>query len=256
MLFVGHGSPMNAIQNNLFTRGWKALGKALPKPRAILSISAHFETQGSYVTASPSPQIIYDFQGFPEELYRVQYPAPGDPELAARICKASTQTKIEPTEEWGIDHGTWSVLVHLFPEATIPVLQISMDRRRGAAALFDLGRALRFLREEEVLLLGTGNLVHSFAFADFQSGLHQPFGFDWAERANALFKSWILENQNSDLLRVSDFQKEAKMAVPTPEHFLPILFLQGARNESDQIEFWNDFLTGGSFSMTSVLYKS
>jgi len=254
-IFIGHGSPMNAIENNMFSMEWAKFGSTLPKPKAILSISAHWETNGIFITSNKFPKTIHDFSGFPKELYEFQYPAEGVPELARQIQNLFPSKKVELTENWGIDHGTWSVLCHIFPKADIPVLQISMDLNASVEEHFSIGKKLRELRRENILILGSGNLVHSFKYADFSKGMNAPYGLDWAIRANEKIKNFI-SNQDLEILDFQNKVDEIAKAIPTPEHFLPAIYIMGTRFESDKCEFWNDHLTGGSFSMTCFTFTN
>lgn len=251
-LFVGHGSPMNAISNNLFTKTWESVGKKLPKPKAILSISAHWETKGTWVTAHTFPPTIHDFGGFPKPLFEVQYPAPGDPSLAEKIRALVTKTEVKLDTSWGLDHGTWSVLVKMFPNADIPVLQLSMDATQKPAYHYELAKQLLPLREEGVLIFGTGNIVHSFAYADFRGGMDIPNAVPWALKANDEIKQYISNSNHSALVDYGNLSENIQLAVPTREHFLPLIFILALQTKEDKVSFFNDVVTGGSFSMTSV----
>lgn len=249
LLFVGHGSPMNAIEENEFVAGWRAQAATLPRPSAILCISAHWETRGTYVTAMAKPQTIHDFGGFPCELYQVQYPAPGDPGLAKEVTKLITGTPVLPDEKWGLDHGTWSVIKHFYPEADIPVVQLSVNYLMSPRHHFELAKELAILREKGVLIVGSGNIVHNLRTLNWSS---PDEGYDWAIEANKKVKSLILKNDFISLTDYSSLGKEMKMAIPTAEHFLPLLYILGLKKEHEELSFFNDKAAYGSLSMTSV----
>jgi len=250
VLFVGHGSPMNAIEDNTFSRSWREMGKKLPRPKAILCISAHWETKGTFVTASPHPETIHDFYGFPKPLFDVQYPAPGDPLMAELIQKESEAVKIGLDHEWGFDHGCWSIIMHMFPEAEIPVLQLSLDYSQAPAYHYALARELKQLRKKGVLILGSGNIVHNLRMIDF----HNTKGFDWAIAANEEIKQLISKGNDKALTQYSSLSREAQMGIPTPEHYLPLLYVLGMRDEKENPQFFNDQTVAGSIAMTSVRF--
>jgi 4,5-DOPA dioxygenase extradiol len=248
-LFVGHGNPMNAITENDYTRAWHALGETLPRPSAILCVSAHWQTRGSAVTAVPQPRTIHDFGGFPPELYKVQYPAPGSPELAEETKALVQRTSVALDHEWGLDHGCWSVIMHLFPKADIPVVQLSLDFTKPAQWHFDLAADLAALRSRGVLIVGSGNIVHNLGLADWS----HPGGFDWAESANRKLKDLILDRNDASLMTYEKLGRDVQLSIPTPEHFLPLLYVLGAKKPSDSISFFNDKTELGSIAMTSVM---
>jgi 4,5-DOPA dioxygenase extradiol len=248
LLFLGHGNPMNAITENEFTRGWQHVGKSLPKPNAVLCISAHWETNGTSVTAMEKPKTIHDFGGFPKELYEVQYPAPGSPELAEETKHAVTRTSVELDHKWGLDHGCWSVIKHLFPKADVPIVQMSLDGGKPAQWHYDLAKELATLRKKGVLIVGSGNVVHNLRMADWD----EPGGFDWAMDANERIKKLIANGEHQPLINYHSMGKEMQLAVPTPEHFLPLLYVLGLKEENESISFFNDKTELGSISMTSV----
>jgi 4,5-DOPA dioxygenase extradiol len=253
-LFLGHGNPMNAIQTNPVTEAWRALGRSLPRPRAVVAISAHWYLPGTRITAEERPRTIHDFGGFPAELYAVRYPAPGDPVLAARVREllASGHEPIEARldTEWGFDHGTWSVLRHLLPEADVPVIQVSLDETEPPAFHYRLGRSLRPLRDEGVLVLGSGNLVHNLhAYA---WGRHAVEPFDWALRFEAFVRAHIAADDPVPLVGYEAAGRDAILSVPTPEHYLPLLAVLGARHEREGATFPVEGIDGGSISMLSV----
>lgn len=252
VMFVGHGNPMNAIQDNDFTRTLRRLGKSLPTPKAILCVSAHWETDGTSITQADYPRTIHDFYGFPEALFKVQYPAPGAPDLATDIAARTPPTKGDQGQ-WGLDHGTWSVLCHLFPDAQIPTLQLSLDRRAKPADHFAMGRQLRKLRNEGVLIIGSGNIVHNLRQMDWSTKAPPK---DWAVE----FDQWVkehLENQNFSPLIESPRQSTAgQLSIPTWEHYLPLLYVLGAADETDTLSFPYEGIHHGSISMTTVSFEA
>lgn len=254
ILFIGHGNPMNAIEENGYSRNWAAMGQILPRPKAILCVSAHWETWGTAVTAVRRPRTIHDFGGFPEELYAVQYPAAGDMHLAGRIKKLVRSREISLNQDWGLDHGCWCVLKRMYPEADIPVVQFSLDYTQPAQEHYNLGRELSDLRREGVLILGSGNIVHNLREIVLVNGdFNKPFGFDWAVQAGNLLKKLILENRHAELTAYSALSDEVRMAIPSPEHFLPLLYVLAAKQPDDRVALFNDDILAGSLSMTSLL---
>ncbi len=250
VLFLGHGSPMNAIEQNEFSRGWATIGNTLPRPAAILCISAHWETNGTYVTAMERPKTIHDFSGFPKELYEIQYPAPGSPVLAGETSGLIKKTKVALDETWGLDHGCWSVVKHLYPNADIPVLQLSLDRSQAPQFHYDLAKELSTLREKGVLIIGSGNMVHNLRILNWNTPSQ---GFDWAIEANDTFKKLITTNDHRSLIHYKSLGSGIQQAIPTPEHYLPLLYTLGLKNATDNITFFNDKTIMGSISMTSLL---
>jgi len=250
VLFVGHGNPMNAIEDNEFSQQWHKLGKELPKPKAILCISAHWETQGTFVTAMERPKTIHDFYGFPPELFNVEYPAPGHPPLAIEIQSTIKTTSIELDQQWGLDHGCWSVLTHMYPSADIPVVQLSLNRTKNAQWHFDLGKELAQLRSNGVLIIGSGNLVHNLSLVDWSN---PDGGYPWAEEARTMFNDYIRNNNVQALINYTSLRRSAALAIPTPEHFLPLLYILGAKQTNESVTLFNDKLVMGSLSMTSLL---
>lgn len=254
ILFIGHGNPMNAIEENGYSLNWAALGQILPRPKAILCVSAHWETWGTAVTAVRRPCTIHDFGGFPEELYAVQYPAAGDIQLAGRIKKLVRSREISLNQDWGLDHGCWCVLKRMYPEADIPVVQFSLDYTQPAQEHYNLGRELSDLRREGVLILGSGNIVHNLREIVLVNGdFNKPFGFDWAVQAGNLLKKLILENRHAELTAYAALSDEVRMAIPSPEHFLPLLYVLAAKQPDDRVALFNDDILAGSLSMTSLL---
>jgi 4,5-DOPA dioxygenase extradiol len=248
MLFVGHGNPMNAIEDNEFSRGWSAIGKELPTPRAILCISAHWETKGTFVTAAEKPQTIHDFFGFPDELFAVQYPAAGSPELAKQTKEIIRKAAVEPDTKWGLDHGCWSVVKHMYPNADVPIIELSIDYTKPAGWHYELANDLATLREKGILIIGSGNMVHNLRVVDWEN----PDGaYDWAAESNERFKKFIADNDHERLIHYDGLGKAAALAIPTPEHFLPMLYVLGLRKKQEEVRFFNDKLLMGSISMTS-----
>lgn len=247
-VFIGHGSPMNALQDNAYTQAWQALGQRIGKPRAILAVSAHWTTQGTAVTAMDAPPTIHDFGSFPQALFDMQYPAPGAPELAARIRDLLAPTEVRLDHEWGLDHGVWSVLVKAYPDADVPVLQLSMDIAQPPAFHLDMGRRLRALRDEGVLIMATGNVVHNLRTIRWNS--HD--GYDWAARFNDRIRAHLLAGEIEALTDTARWDEDAHRSVPTIEHYLPLLYIAGARREDEPFEIVTDGLDMGSISMLSV----
>jgi 4,5-DOPA dioxygenase extradiol len=254
-IFVGHGSPMNAIEENEFSSRWQQLGKSLPRPRAILCISAHWETWGTLVTSMEEPRTIHDFGGFPPELYQIQYPAPGSSWLAGEIRNSITSSKVSFDLDWGLDHGCWSVLHRMFPAADLPVVQLSLDYTKPANEHYAIGRELAGLREKGILVVGSGNMVHNLSLVETRGegfrDFNRPFGFPWAIAANDLFKKLIAEERHEELADYQALGDAAQLAVPTPEHFLPLLYVLGLKQEGEKIVYFNDQLLAGSLTMTS-----
>lgn len=247
-LFVGHGSPMNAIEPNALRRSWRALGEALPRPRAILCVSAHWETHGVFLTAAERPATIHDFYGFPKALYAIQYPAPGDPALAQRTAEllAGHDARLDPAR--GLDHGAWSVLVAMYPAADIPVVQLSLDSRQPGAFHYGLAQKLAPLRDEGVLVLGSGNIVHNLGLLDF----HDPRPTPWAARFDAEVKARLAARDHEALLAYDTLGPDAGLAIPTPEHYLPLLYAIALQGEDEPLRIFNDAVMS-SLSMTSIL---
>jgi 4,5-DOPA dioxygenase extradiol len=256
VLFIGHGSPMNALEDNSFARTWRDLAVSLPRPRAILCISAHWETHGAFATAMEQPQTIHDFGGFPAELYEMRYPAPGDPQLARECQGLVASAGVGLDQSWGLDHGAWSVLCRMYPAADIPVVQLSLDRSLSADGHYGLAQELAPLREKGVLIIGSGNMVHNLGMMMVQgSDFNAPFGFDWAVEANELFKKLILERQHAALIDYRSLGRAARLAIPTSEHFLPLLYAVALQREDETVAFFNDAPVAGSLTMTSFIIR-
>jgi len=252
VLFVGHGSPMNAIEENEFVQGWRAVGKTLPKPNAILCISAHWETKGTWLTAMEKPRTIHDFGGFPQELFDVQYPAPGDPELAKETRNIIKKTGTSLDEQWGLDHGCWSVLKRMYPLADIPVIEMSLDYSQPAQYHYELARELLPLRKKGILIIGSGNMVHNLRLVDWDKVSEPGFGYDWAIEASEKMKKHILSNDHQSLINYREQGKAFNLAIPTPEHFLPLLYALALKEANDSIGLFNDKPVMGSLTMTSL----
>ena len=253
-LFVGHGSPMNAIEDNEFSQTWAKFGREIPKPKAVLVISAHWLTNGTFVTAMEQPRTIHDFGGFPQELFDVQYPAKGSPELATETAKLITSTNVGLDHEWGLDHGTWSIVKHMYPDANIPVLQLSIDYNKPAQYHYDLAQQLKSLRSKGVLLIGSGNMVHNLRMVAWDKLQEAEYGFDWAIEMNSIFKDKISNRDFNSLIHYEKLGAAAKLAIPTPDHYYPLIYSLALQDKEDEITFFNDKLVGGSLNMTSVKF--
>jgi 4,5-DOPA dioxygenase extradiol len=251
VLFLGHGSPMNAIEENEFVEGWRSIGKTVPKPAAVLCISAHWETRGTYVTAMEKPKTIHDFGGFPDELYEVQYPAPGSPDLAMEIKRLVISTQVGLDDKWGLDHGCWSVVKHLFPNADIPVIQMSMDYNMNAQQHYDLAKELPGFRNKGILIIGSGNMVHNLGMVSWNK-LNDIYGYDWAIEANEKMKQYILNGDHKQLINYKSQGRSFDLAIPTPDHYLPLLYALALQDKNDTVTIFNDKPVGGSLSMTSI----
>lgn len=246
----GHGNPMNALLSNAYTKGWAAIGAEIPRPKAVLSISAHWYIPATSVTAMPAPRTIHDFGGFPPELYKVIYPAPGDPALANRVQALLAPVPVGSDEHWGLDHGTWSVLSHVFPRADIPVVQLSINETQPAAFHYEIGKRLAPLRDEGVLIIGSGNLVHNLhAYAWGQRPV-EPF--DWAVRFEKRVRELLLSADDGPLIAYETLGRDALLSVPTPDHYLPLLYVIALRRAGEQISFPVEGVDGGSISMLAV----
>lgn len=252
VLFLGHGNPMNAIEKNTFTEGFERIRKDLPEPKAILCISAHWETRGTFVTAMEHPETIHDFGGFPQALFDVQYPAPGSPDLAKATKALIKSVPVGLSEDWGLDHGCWSVVKHLYPEANIPIVQMSIDHTQPAAYHYALGKELSALRRKGVLIIGSGNTVHNLRLAAWDKMMTPGYGFDWALTANEKMKKMIMEGDHRSLIDFNKQGREFQLAVPTPEHFLPLLYTLALQEKDEHTHIFNDALVAGSLNMLSV----
>jgi 4,5-DOPA dioxygenase extradiol len=249
-IFFGHGNPMNALLSNAYTAAWRRIGESTVKPKAILSISAHWFVPQTGVTVSTAPRTIHDFGGFPRELYQVKYPAPGDPDLARRVQKMLEPLPVALDDSWGLDHGSWSVLRHVYPAADVPIVQLSIDERQPPRWHFEIGRKLAPLRAEGVLIVGSGNLVHNLhAYA---WGRHMPDPYEWAVRFEAEAKGLLVADDHQTLVDYEKLGRDALLSIPTPDHYLPLLYVIGARQSADAVNFPVEGVDGGSISMLAV----
>jgi len=249
-IFFGHGNPMNAVSRNEYTEGWASVGREIPRPAAVLCVSAHWYLPATLVTAQIAPRTIHDFGGFPRELYEVQYPAPGDPQLAARVRDLLAPTPVGLEESWGLDHGAWSVLCHVFPDADVPVIQLAIDETQPASFHYELGRRLAPLRDEGVLVMGSGNLVHNLHAYGW--GRHNVEPFDWAVRFEELARASLLAGDHAPLVAYESLGRDAMLSAPTPDHYLPLLYVIATQREGDEISFPVEGFDGGSISMLTI----
>ena len=247
VLFVGHGSPTNVMEDNEYSRAWDAAGKALPKPKAVICISAHWVTRGTLVTAMDKPRTIYDFYGFPPEMYEMRYDAPGAPDLAEQVRRIIKNTEIKPDLDWGLDHGTWSVLKRMFPQADVPVIQMSLDANIEAQKHYDISRQLKELREEGVLIIGSGNIVHNLRMARFDDS-----AYNWAIEFDQRIANWITQNDHDPIIHYEKGDQAAALAINSAEHYVPLLYTLALKEENEPVEFFADKVMGGSISMRSV----
>lgn len=252
VLFVGHGSPMNGIEDTEFSRRWTQMATEIPIPRAVLVVSAHWFTNGTRITAMDHPKTIHDFGGFPKALFDVQYPAPGNPVLAKETAALVHSAKVELNHDWGLDHGSWTIIRHMYPAANIPVLQLSIDYTQAPQYHYDLAKELFALRKKGVLIIGSGNMVHNLRMVAWDKLNDKAYAFDWAETMNSKFKELIMAGDHKPLINYSSLGKEALLAIPTPEHYLPLLYTLGLQDKKDTVSFFNDKAVGGSLTMTSV----
>ena len=250
-LFIGHGSPMNGIENNEFSQSWAELAKNIPVPKAVLVVSAHWYTHGTFVTAMDFPSTIHDFGGFPQALFDVQYPAPGDPELAAEIPNLIHSTPVGLDHDWGLDHGTWTVVKHMYPNADIPVLQLSIDYTKSPEQHYEIAKEIYALRKKGILVIGSGNMVHNLRMLSWE--MINGGGYDWAIEMNDKFKNLIANGDHKPLINYRNLGTDAMLAIPTPEHYLPLIYALGMKNDKEEVSFFNDKAVGGSLTMTSVL---
>ncbi len=254
MLFLGHGSPMNAIEENEFVAGIRNIGSTIQKPAAILCVSAHWETRGTFVTAMENPRTIHDFGGFPRALFEVQYPAPGSPELAKETKALITKTAVGLDESWGLDHGAWSVIKHLYPDADVPVIEMSLDYYQTPQYHYDLAKELISLRGKGVLIIGSGNMVHNLGLLAWDKLGAGEFGFDWALEASGKMKNFILNRDHKSLINYRSQGRAFELAIPTPEHYLPLLYVLALQDENDKTTLFNDKALAGALTMTSVIF--
>ena len=252
VLFLGHGSPMNAIEENQFVSGFKEIAQSLPTPAAILCISAHWFTNGTKVTSMIIPRTIHDFSGFPQALYEVQYPAKGSPALANETKNLLFPTHIDLDEKWGLDHGAWSVIKHLYPQANIPIIELSIDYTKSAQYHFDLAKKLQVLRNKGILIIGSGNIIHNLRLVDFQQIDKDNYGYAWAIEAKEKLYNYINNRDFQPLINYHTLSTAVQLSIPTPEHYLPLIYTLGLQQKEENILFFNDKFVGGSISMTSI----
>ena len=252
VLFIGHGSPMNGIEDTAFSRRWSQMAKEIPTPKAVLVVSAHWFTKGTKITAMDFPKTIHDFGGFPQELFDVQYPAPGNPVLAKETAELLHSAHVEFDHDWGLDHGAWTIIRHMYPEANIPVLQLSIDYTKGPQYHYDLAKELNALRKKGVLIIGSGNMVHNLRMVAWDRLNDPEYAYDWTIQMNNKFKELIQAGDHKPLINYSSLGKEAMLAIPTPEHYLPLMYTLGLKSSKDDVSFFNDKAVGGSLTMTSV----
>lgn len=252
VLFLGHGSPMNAIEENEFVQGFRKVGKEISKPDAVLVVSAHWETKGTFVTAMEKPKTIHDFGGFPKELYEVQYPAPGCPELAKETKDIIKKAEVGLDVNWGLDHGAWSVVKHLYPDADVPVIELSLDYTQSPQYHYELAKELGSLRKKGVLIIGSGNMVHNLRMVDWRRLNDVNYSYDWASEVSEKIKKFIISGDNKQLINYQSQGKEFNLAIPTPEHYLPLIYALALKEENEEVSLFNDKAVGGSLTMTSV----
>lgn len=252
VLFLGHGSPMNAIEENEFVAGFKNIAKTLPAPQAILCVSAHWETIGTHITAMEKPRTIHDFGGFPKELYQVQYSAPGSPALAKETQQLITKTEVVADESWGLDHGAWSVIKHLYPKADIPVIQMSLDYNKTPREHFEIAKELSLLRKKRILIIGSGNMVHNLRMVAWDKLNEVGFAYDWAIEAQEKINKAILNDDYSSLINYNSQGTAINLAIPSADHFLPLLYTLALKEENEKVDLFNDKAVAGSLTMTSV----
>ena len=252
VLFLGHGSPMNAIEENQFVAGFRNIAKTLPTPNAILCVSAHWFTKGTKVTAMEIPRTIHDFGGFPQALFDVQYPAKGSPELAKISRELLLPEFVELDEKWGLDHGAWSVIIHLYPKANIPVVQLSIDYTKPAQYHFGLAQKLQSLRNKGILIIGSGNIIHNLRLIDFANFEKDNYGYDWAVETREAINNYLLDGNYQPLVEYEKLGKGFQLAIPTPEHYLPLIHTLGLFQKNENLSIFNDKLLAGSLSMTSI----
>lgn len=254
VLFVGHGSPMNGIEDNQFSQGWRKIASEIPKPNAVLVVSAHWLSNGTRITAMDFPPTIHDFGGFPQALFEVQYPAPGSPEIAMETAALLKTFHAETDHDWGLDHGAWTVVRHMYPDADIPVLQLSIDYNKGPQYHYDLAKELYSLRKKGILIMGSGNMVHNLRMVAWNKLNEPEYGYDWAFELNDKFKNLIASGNHQDLIHFSRISSNINLAIPTSEHYLPLIYTIGLQSDKEDVMFFNDKAVGGSLTMTSVKF--
>ena len=256
VIFMGHGSPMNGIEDNNFSKRWKEMGKEISIPKAVLCISAHWLTNGTKITAMRQPQTIHDFGGFPQALFDVQYPAPGDPNLASETAKMIKKTSVGLDHEWGLDHGTWSVVKNMYPLANIPVLQLSIDYSKPLQYHYELAKELSNLRKKGVLIIGSGNMIHNLGMVAWDKMNVPNYGYDWAIEMNTTFKKYITDKKHQVLIDYQKMGPSAMLAIPTPDHYIPLIYTLALQDKDDNVTYFNDELVAGSLNMTSVFISN
>jgi 4,5-DOPA dioxygenase extradiol len=254
VLFIGHGSPMNGIENNAFSQQWAKTASEINPPKAIIVISAHWLTNGTYITAMDKPKTIHDFGGFPDELFAVQYPAPGDPLLAQETRALIQSTNVGLDHDWGLDHGAWTVVRKMYPDASIPVLQLSIDYSKPAAYHYALAKELAALRKKGVLIIGSGNMIHNLRMVAWDKMEVPNYGYDWAIEMHELFRKKITDGDHQALINYESLSKSARLAIPTPDHYFPLMYILGLQEKNEAPVFFNDQLVAGSLNMTSVKF--
>ncbi|QHT70740.1 4,5-DOPA dioxygenase extradiol [Rhodocytophaga rosea] len=254
VLFIGHGSPMNGIEDNEFSRRWTKLAREIPIPKAVLVVSAHWLSRGTRITAMDFPETIHDFGGFPKALFDLQYKAPGDLSVAKETAALIKSTQVELDHDWGLDHGTWTVVRHMYPQANIPVLQLSIDASKGPQYQYELARELYNLRKKGVLIIGSGNMVHNLRMVAWDKLNDNEYGYDWAIEMNHTFKELIRNGDHQKLVNYEALGRAALLSIPTPEHYFPLLYVLGLKGKNEEASFFNDKLVGGSLTMTSVKF--
>lgn len=252
VLFVGHGSPMNGIEDNQFSQTWASMAKQIPVPKAVLVVSAHWFTKGTHITGMDFPPTIHDFGGFPRALYEVQYPAPGNPQLAKDTAHMIHSANVDLAHDWGLDHGAWTIIRHMYPLANIPVLQLSIDYTKDAKYHYQLAKEIYDLRKKGVLIIGSGNMVHNLRMVAWDKLDEPEYGYDWAVDINNTFKALIVNGSHDQLIDYKNLGREALLAIPTPDHYLPLIYSLGLKGKNDTVSFFNDKAVGGSLTMTSV----
>lgn len=255
LLFLGHGSPMNAIEENEFVKGFRDIAKIIPKPNAILCISAHWFIKGTKVTSMEMPKTIHDFYGFPQELYEVNYPAKGSPILANEVKNLLMPNLVELDYDWGIDHGAWSVIKHLYPKADIPVVQLSIDYTKPASFHFEIAKKLSELRNKGVLIIGSGNIIHNLRLVDYGNFDKDNYGYDWAIEAKETINRFLLDGNYESIINYEKQSKSIQLAIPSSDHYLPLIYILALKQKEENITLFNDKLVGGSLSMTSLIIK-
>lgn len=255
LLFLGHGSPMNAIEENEFVKGFRDIAKRIPQPNAILCISAHWFIKGTKVTSMEMPKTIHDFYGFPQELYEVNYPAKGSPILANEVKNLLMPNLVELDYDWGIDHGAWSVIKHLYPKADIPVVQLSIDYTKPASFHFEIAKKLSELRNKGVLIIGSGNIIHNLRLVDYGNFDKDNYGYDWAIEAKETINRFLLDGNYESIINYEKQSKSIQLAIPSSDHYLPLIYILALKQKEENITLFNDKLVGGSLSMTSLIIK-